>query len=459
MQTRFTTEQLAQPEVAAAEPILKSCVHYGFCTATCPTYVLTRDENDGPRGRIDLIRAMLEKGGTPDARTVHYLDRCLSCLGCMTTCAVKVDYHHLIDIARARIERDYRRPIAERVARELIAWTIPNPRRMALALWLARFGGIFRGVLPKPVRSLIDMAPPAREIDGQITRPGSYPAEGTARRRVVLLTGCAQQALDRSINEATIRVLRRLGCDVIVPEAIGCCGALTLHMGREHDGRARAANVIRRVIGARASGNIDAVIVNASGCGTVVKDYGHVFGREPALAPDAAWVSSITRDVSEVVAELGLPPAVTRRAYRVAYHDACSLRHGQKITDPPRQLLRQCGYDVVDVPEAHICCGSAGVYNVLQPELAGELGQRKAKHIASTDPHIAAMGNIGCMTQLRRHGTVPIVHTIELIDWATGGPMPSRLAHANLPEPPASPEIASTSTADPSSGGSSGAIW
>jgi glycolate oxidase iron-sulfur subunit len=298
VQTTFTLEQLAQPQIAEADGILKTCVHYGFCTATCPTYVLSRDENDSPRGRIDLIRAMLEKGGPPDAKTVHHLDRCLSCLSCMTTCAVKVDYAHLIDIARNYIEDNYRRPLGERVLRHLIAELLPDPRRFALALRLATFARPFAGMLPLRLRNLIDLVgawPPA----GEILTPGNHPAEGVRKARVALLPSCAQQALDRNINAATLRLLRRHGCEVLVAPGVGCCGALPLHMGRSGQGKALAR---RNVAGwtAEAARGLDAIVVNASGCGTTVKDYGHFVGGEQAKS-----VGALARDVSEFLLELG----------------------------------------------------------------------------------------------------------------------------------------------------------
>ena len=427
MQTAFTLEQLAQPQIAEADGILKTCVHYGFCTATCPTYVLFRDENNSPRGRIDLIRAMLEKGGPPDKKTVHHLDRCLSCLSCMTTCAVKVDYAHLIDIARDYIEDNHRRPLGERVLRRLIAELLPYPRRFALALRLATLGRPFGGLLPLRLRNLIDLAV-ARPPAGEILAPGIRPAEGVRKARVALLPSCAQQALDRNINAATVRLLQRHGCEVVVTAGVGCCGALPLHMGRSTQGKALA----RRNVAAwstEVARGLDAIVVNASGCGTTVKDYGHFVGGEQAKS-----IGALARDVSEFLLELGLKPGGAA-PYRVAYHDACSLQHGQRVTGAPRKLLAGAGFAVLDVPERHFCCGSAGTYNLLQPEIATALGERKAAHIASVDPDIIAAGNLGCMVQLGRFAQAPIVHTVELLDWATGGPMPPALAATRLREP------------------------
>ncbi len=427
MQTSFTLEQLAKPEIAKADGILKTCVHYGFCTATCPTYVLFRDENDSPRGRIDLIRAMLEKGGTPQANTVHHLDRCLSCLSCMTTCAVKVDYVHLIDIARAYIEENYRRPLGERLLRRMLAELLPYPKRFAFALSLARLALPLAGVLPQRLRNLIELAasrPPA----GEILQPATYPAKGQRKMRVALLPSCAQQALDRNINAATIRLLQRCGCEVVVTAGVGCCGALPLHMGRKAQAKALAeANVA--AWSEQLTGGLDAIVINASGCGTTVKDYPHLVGGEAAKK-----IGALARDITELVAELGLP-ACDVEPYRVAYHDACSLQHGQRVERQPRLLLARAGFEVVDVPERHFCCGSAGTYNLLQPDIAVALGERKAAHIDSVDADIVAAGNLGCMVQIGRFARAPVVHTVELLDWATGGPMPPALQKRKLRQP------------------------
>lgn len=419
VQTAFTLEQLAQPTIAEADGILKTCVHYGFCTATCPTYVLFRDENDSPRGRIDLIRAMLEKGGTPDAKTVHHLDRCLSCLSCVTTCAVSVDYTHLIDIARAHIENNYRRPLGERMLRRMIAELLPYPRRFGFAVRLARLANPLAGLLSARARNLIELATgwPAA---GEILRPRIYPARGKRKMRVALLPSCAQQVLDRNINAATIRLLQRQGCEVVVAAGVGCCGALPLHMGRKMQGKALAgANIA--AWSAELPNGLDAIVINASGCGTTVKDYAHLVGGEQACR-----IGALARDITELLAELGLSPG-SAEPYRVAYHDACSLQHGQRVTAQPRKLLAQAGFNVLDVPERHFCCGSAGTYNLLQPDIAMALGQRKAAHIDSVDPDVIAAGNLGCMVQIARFTQAPVVHTVELLDWGTGGPMPPAL--------------------------------
>jgi glycolate oxidase iron-sulfur subunit len=426
LQTAFTPEQLAQPETAEADGILKTCVHYGFCTATCPTYVLFRDENDSPRGRIDLIRAILEKGGPPDAKTVHHLDRCLSCLSCMTNCAVLVDYAHLIDIGRAYIETNYRRPLSERALRWLLAMVLPYPRRFAAALFLAAMVRPIAGLLPGRLRNLAVLAHHQKSA-GEIVSPIVLPSTGAQRRRVALLPGCAQQALDRNINAATIRILQRHGCEILIAPGIGCCGALPLHMGRAEQARALAAANVAAL--AAELENLDAVIVNASGCGTTVKDYGHLLGTE-----NARRFGALTRDITEFLAALDLPLG-NAKPYRVAYQDACSLQHGQRIASAPRQLLSRAGFNVIEVPERHFCCGSAGTYNLLQPEIAATLGERKAAHIASVDPDIVAVGNLGCMVQIGRYTNLPVVHTVELLDWATGGPQPAVLSRCKLRVP------------------------
>ncbi|MBZ6078222.1 glycolate oxidase subunit GlcF [Microvirga puerhi] len=435
MRTNFSKAQLANPEIAEAKRILETCVHYGFCTNTCPTYVLTRDENDSPRGRIDLIRSMLEKGGPPDPKTVHHLDRCLSCLSCMTTCAVKVDYVHLIDHARAHIEHHHRRPWLERLLRGMLAKVLPHPKRFEWALRASRVAKAAPSLVPPRLRPAVAMIPEPACLDTDILAPGVHPAEGQRRKRVALLAGCAQQVLNGNINRATIRLLQRHGCEVVVSPGVGCCGSLTLHMGREADAKASARAAIMAWSREMETGGLDAIVINASGCGTSVKDYGHLFAQDPDLAEPARRIAALARDVSQIIVELGLNRSVEPRAYRVAYHDPCSMQHGQKVTRQPRELLRAAGFQVMDVPEKHFCCGSAGTYNLLQPEMAAMLGQRKADHIVSTDPDIAATGNIGCMMQIGQYLGRPVVHTVELLDWATGGPRPPALVGVALRDP------------------------
>ncbi len=439
MKTEFSPEQLARPEIAEAANILKACVHYGFCTAVCPTYVLLRDENDAPRGRIDLMREMLEKGGTPSAKTVGHIDRCLSCNACMTTCAAKVDYMHLADIGRAHIEKHYRRPLGDRLLRAMLARALTSPRRFRLAMRGAALARPFARALPGRLKGLVAMAPTTLPPVTGSTAPGIYPAEGERRMRVALLAGCVQQAMAPRLNAATIRLLTRHGCEVVVAGSAECCGALTLHMGKEDDAKRRARAAIAAWQRADAETPIDAVVVNASGCGTTVKEYGHLFQHEPDIAGAAARIGALALDVSELMLRLGLKPPAERIPLAVAYHDACSLQHAQKVTEPPRALLRAAGFKVLDVPERHFCCGSAGTYNLLQPDLAAQLGKRKAAHVDSTGAAVVAAGNLGCMVQIGLYSALPAVHTVELLDWATGGPLPAALAGIALP-PPSPPE-------------------
>ena len=427
MRTDFLPAQLSDPDVAEADGILRKCVHCGFCTATCPTYVLLGDELDSPRGRIYLIKNMLETGNPPDARTVRHIDRCLSCLACMTTCPSGVNYMHLLDRARARIEAQFRRPLGERWLRRTLALVLPRPALFRLALQAARLVKPLAGLAPGRMRGMLAMAPDKLPKASALDRPQVHPAQGARRMRVALLTGCAQRVLDPAINAATVRLLTRLGCDVVVARGAGCCGALTHHMGREGEAKTSIrANVAAWTAELDGDG-LDAVVINASGCGTTVKDYGHILAGDPVWAEPAKRIAELALDVTELVQRLDLPAPGQPQPLKVAYHAACSLQHGQKITALPKQLLQRAGFEVMDVPEGHLCCGSAGTYNLMQPELAGRLLERKAGNIKSLKPDVVAAGNIGCMVQLRGGLDVPVVHTVELLDWATGGPKPAAL--------------------------------
>lgn len=423
MQTHFTLAQLADSGTAEAEKILRTCVHCGFCTATCPTYRLTGDERDSPRGRIYLIKDMLESGRDAGPVETHHIDRCLSCLSCMTTCPSGVHYMHLVDHARAHIERTAKRPAKVRLTRLALRLTLPHAGRFRAAMGLARLARPFRALLPPDLRGMLDLAPDRVHPKGAQEGPGVFPAQGPKRLRVALLPGCVQPALNPDINDAAIRLLTRLGAEMVVAKGVGCCGALTHHMG--HDGHGFATANIRAWMAEVEGDGLDAIIVTASGCGTTVKDYGYMFRDDPVMAGPAATVSALARDVTEVVAMLGLPAEVKApRPLRVAYHAACSLQHGQKVKDPPRDLLRAAGFTVLEVPEGHLCCGSAGTYNLLQPELSGQLRDAKVAAIEGTRPDVIAVGNIGCMTQIGSGTALPIVHTVQLLDWAMGGPAP-----------------------------------
>lgn len=439
MKTNFSVTQLQDPKIAEADGIIQTCNHYGFCTATCPTYVLRGDENEGPRGRIDLIRNMLERGGSPDPKTVEHLDNCLSCLGCMSTCAVRVDYMHLIDRARVHIERNFHRPWADRAMRAFLAWVLPSPTLFRIALKAAGAVSILAPVMPAKLRRLMEFVPKSLPVEPRLAEK-TYAAVGSRRMRVALLAGCAQQVLAPQINLATIRMLTRHGCEVVVSKRAGCCGSLTLHMGREENAKQRARANVRAWTEEAAAHGLDAIVINASGCGTTVKDYAHLLADDRELAEAAKKVAALACDVSELVDRLEVKPPSPPKRLRVAYHDACSLRNAQRVTQQPRKLLRAAGFSVVDVPEGHFCCGSAGTYNLLQPETAAELGRRKASHIQSTGAQIVAVGNIGCISQLQHYTTLPVVHTIELLDWATGGRLPPALERVALPAPEAQSE-------------------
>ena len=427
MQTHFTPEQLTDPGTARANEILRACVHCGFCTATCPTYQVLGDELDSPRGRIYLIKDMLENNRKPDEKTVKHIDRCLSCLACMTTCPSGVHYMHLVDHARAYIEENYDRPWSDRALRWVLARVLPYPNRFRLALLGAKITRPFVRFLPDPrLRAMIAMAPKVIPPVSRNDDPQTFPAQGK-KMRVALMTGCAQKALNTDINDATIRLLTRLGAEVVVAEGAGCCGALTHHMGKENESHAAAAKNIRAWVREMDKG-LDAIVINTSGCGTTVKDYGHMFRNVP-LAADAARVSAIAMDVSEVLMKLDLPMG-TNKETKVAYHAACSLQHGQQIKTYPKELLKKAGYTVLEPADSHLCCGSAGTYNLMQPEISGQLKTRKVDTLEALSPDIIAAGNIGCMMQIGSGTDVPIVHTVELLDWATGGPKPPALNSA-----------------------------
>ncbi len=426
MQTTFTPDQLQDPDTKRSNEILRACVHCGFCTATCPTYQVLGDELDSPRGRIYLIKDMLEKDRDPDEKTVQHIDRCLSCLACMTTCPSGVHYMHLVDHARAYIEERYKRPMGERALRWMLARILPYPNRFRLALLGAKIGRPFARLMPDArLRAMLEMAPKAIPPVSRNDDPQSFPAKGKAIRRVALMTGCAQRALNTDINDATIRLLTRAGCEVVVAKGAGCCGALTHHMGKTDESHAHAAGNIRAWMAEINGAGLDAIVINTSGCGTTVKDYGHMFRNDP-LAEDAAKVSALACDVTELLAELDLPFTGTPDMV-VAYHAACSLQHGQQIKTAPKQLLREAGFTVVEPADSHLCCGSAGTYNLMQPEISKQLKERKIKTLEAKRPDVIAAGNIGCMMQIGSGTGVPVVHSVELLDWACGGPKPPAL--------------------------------
>ena len=448
MQTSFTEDQLKDPGTARANEILRSCVHCGFCTATCPTYQVLGDELDSPRGRIYLMKDMLENERKPDEKTVKHIDRCLSCLACMTTCPSGVHYMHLVDHAREYIEKHYDRPWHDRALRWILARILPYPTRFRVAMLGAKIAKPFAPLVPDArLRAMLAMAPKTIPPVSRNDDPQTFPAQGKTLKRVALMTGCAQKALNTDINDATIRLLTRLGCEVVVAEGAGCCGALTHHMGKTRESHATAAHNVRAWAREMDGKGLDAIVINTSGCGTTVKDYGHMFAQHP-LAEDAARVGAIAKDVSEVLIDL-LPEeaeafSVNRakddiagterrtapdegKGLRVAYHAACSLQHGQQIKTHPKTLLKRAGFEVVEPADSHLCCGSAGTYNLMQPEISAQLKTRKVNTLEAKAPDVISAGNIGCMMQIGSGTEVPIVHTVELLDWASGGPKPTAL--------------------------------
>ena len=431
MQTNFTLAQLLDPQVAESEKILRTCVHCGFCTATCPTYVLLGDELDSPRGRIYLIKDMLEQSRPATREVVKHIDRCLSCLACMTTCPSGVHYMHLVDHAREHIENTYKRPIADRAMRGLLARVLSNPGLFRLAVVGGLIAKPFAPVLSalglKRMAAMLRLTP-SRRLAPPVDRIGKvYAAVGERRGRVALLNGCIGPVLAPSTNDAAIRLLNRNGIEVTVAAGEGCCGSLAHHMGREEQALAQARNNIDAWTREIDGEGLDAILITVSGCGTAVKDYGYMLRGDANYADKAARVSRLTKDISEYLTSLDLPGGAAPRPLTVAYHAACSLQHGQKVTQAPKDLLCKFGFVVKDVPEGHLCCGSAGTYNILQPALAERLRDRKIGNIERLEPDVIAAGNIGCIAQISAGTAIPVVHTVELLDWATGGPAPEGL--------------------------------
>jgi glycolate oxidase iron-sulfur subunit len=434
MQTQFSARQLEDGATAAAESVIRRCVHCGFCLATCPTYQLLGDELDSPRGRIYLIKDMLENERQPTATVVKHVDRCLSCLACMSTCPSEVHYMHLVDHARAYIERRFRRPWSERLARALLAWVLPHPERMRRALRLSR---LMRPATPliarvpalRPLLPMLQLTPPRAAA-----RAFAIPSKGRGvrRGRVALLQGCVESVLRPQIRAATVRLLNRCGFDVMFAASEVCCGALVHHLGKEQDALTAARSNVDAWSEEFEARGLDAIVATASGCGTMIKDYGFLLRGDAAYAARAARIAALVRDVTELPIEL-TGRRGERRRWVVAYHSACSLQHGQKVTGLPPQLLEAAGFVVRTPSESHLCCGSAGTYNLLQPQIASQLGARKVAHLERTQPDVIATGNIGCMLQIGQRTAIPVVHTVELLDWASGGPAPAALAHWDAP--------------------------
>jgi glycolate oxidase iron-sulfur subunit len=428
MQTEFTAAQLADPQLEEANAILRTCVHCGFCLATCPTYLILGDELDSPRGRIYLAKEILETGRPATPQVVKHLDRCLTCLSCMTTCPSGVDYAHLIERARVDVESRSSRRLGDRLLRRFLALLVPYPSRFRIAVAGGKLARPFRRLMPGRLKAMVAMAPRRIGMPSPVDKPQVFPAVGPRRKRVTLLPGCAQQVLRPQINEASVRVLTRHGCEVVVARGSGCCGAVVLHMGEEAAARRTAKDNIAAWLKEIEGDGLDAIVFNASGCGVSLKDYGHLLRHDPQWAEPARRVAAISKDISEVLLGLNLRPAVPEPNITVAYHMACSMQHGLGLRGPAKQLLAAMGFDVREPAEAHICCGSAGSYSVLEPELADRLRTRKVSHLEAVRPNVIAAGNIGCINHIAAATAIPVVHTVELLDWMTGGRKPAELS-------------------------------
>lgn len=432
MQTIIPIERIQK-----GKQIADTCVHFGFCTAVCPTYVLDGEENDSPRGRIALIKTMLEQGGKPEASTITHVDRCLSCLSCATTCAAGVDYRPLIDTAREYIEKSGARPLSETLTRKALAYVMTSPKVLG---GLMKIGKPWAGVtarLPGVLGALgrLSSAPGLHALAERKPSSVTPPINNQLPpiRKIALLDGCAQSVTGKEINDAARRVFNRLNVQVIESDVANeCCGALNLHMGYEQKASNQARNLINDWYGKLSRQEIDAIVVTTSGCGSVIRHYSDLFANDPDMLERARHVEDACLDITQFLMQLPMPTLDTlqheaHHGARVAYHDSCSLKHGQKISTEPRSLLNGLGFSVKDIAENHLCCGSAGTYNILQPAIAERLGQRKADNIAATQPDVIAAGNMGCLLQISLYAPTPIAHVVQLADWALGGPAPRGL--------------------------------
>jgi len=427
MLTKMQSDTSLEKVPAEVAEILRHCVTCGMCTATCPTYLLSNDENDSPRGRNKIIREILESGQSPSEKQVYYLERCLSCFSCSTTCPSGVGYKNLMEWIRTRIDLEYKRPWFDDLQRKLVLGMLPSPTLFSTGLKAARLLKPIKSLLPETVQPMLELIPQKPTPLTIGIRYQIHPAEGTRKHRVSMLAGCAQQVLDPAINAATIRLLTRHHCEVVIAHKSECCGALHDHLGKEEKARAQARINVAAWWKEMENDGLDAIIINASGCGTTVKDYGHILRHDPDWSERAAKVAAIAKDITEFLMDVDLKPQTVPQL-RVAYHSACSMQHGQQVTEEPKHLLKKVGFPVLDVPEGYLCCGSAGTYNMFQAETANRLRDRKVRRIKSINPDLVAGGNIGCIVQLLESLHIPMVHTVELLDWATGGPQPEALA-------------------------------
>ena len=428
MQTNFSSEQLKDRDNKSTEQILRKCVHCGMCNTTCPTFKLLGDELDGPRGRIYLIQDMLENEKKPSKNIVKHIDRCLSCYGCMTTCPSNVNYMHIIDHGRNYIEKNYQRPFLDRILRDALSKILPNIILFKSMSFLANLFRPFQFFLPSKLKNMIRLMPISFP-EKKFKEKKIYSIKSKKKiARVALLTGCVQKALSPQINEATIRLLNRHGVEVVVPKKIRCCGSLNHHLGKADLAHQDFINNINVWYDEYIKGNLDAILSNTSGCGTTLKDYGFIFRDSKELKKKAKKISELTKDVSEYLFEnIKLNFKTKTKKIKIAYHSACSMQHGQKVHSQPVELLNRTDNEVMEIPDGHLCCGSAGTYNILQNEIAEQLLKEKVKNIESIEPDVILTGNIGCITQISNATKIPILHTVEILDWYTGGPKPKIL--------------------------------
>jgi glycolate oxidase iron-sulfur subunit len=430
MQTTFTKKQLQDNNVNSSEKIIRKCVHCGFCNATCPTYQIAGDELDGPRGRIYLIKDMLENNKPANEKIAKHIDRCLSCYSCMTTCPSGVNYMHLVDHARNHIEKTFVRPFFDRFLRTLLSKILPSPTLFRMAGYCARLFYPFRFIFPKKIKNMLKYMPNSFPKSAHANQE-VYPATGKTYAKVALLTGCVQRVISPQINDSTINVLNRHGVEVLVPRQVECCGSLNHHLGKEDLAHKSFINNINAWFKLYEEKNLDAILVTTSGCGTTIKDYGYIFRdhQDKEIRNKAKIVSDLAKDVTEYLGKnIKLNYKTKDKKFKIAYHSACSMQHGQKLHSKPIDLLKKTGNDIFEIPDGHLCCGSAGTYNLLQDQMAAELLKRKVENINKVNPDFISTGNIGCITQISSGTKIPIVHTIEVLDWYTGGEKPKAIS-------------------------------
>ena len=432
METHFTKEQLKNKDNNTSEKILRKCVHCGFCNATCPTYQLLGDELDGPRGRIYLIKDMLENNKPANEKIVKHIDRCLSCYSCMTTCPSGVNYMHLIDHGRSHIEKTYKRPLGDRLIRNLLSISLSKSINFRIIAILTQFIWPFRFFFPKKIRDMISFMPikfPKRTLPKKKIYSVRNKKKPVAR--VALLTGCVQKVISPQINEATIRLLNRHSIEVVVSKGIDCCGSLNHHLGKSDLANKTFKKNISIWYDEYLKNGLDAIISNTSGCGTTLKDYGFMFRSDENFKKKAKKISELTKDIAEYLYEKVklnfIVKSLNEKKYKIAYHSACSMQHGQKVHKEPINLIKKTGNEVYEISDGHLCCGSAGTYNLLQSDIAKKLLKNKITNIEKIKPQFISTGNIGCITQIANGTKIPILHTVEIIDWYTGGPKPKIL--------------------------------